>query len=150
ACARRHYEAALELNRAMEAWPWLARTRLRYGASLLSSKDPEDEKKARTLLRDAEQLAGRLDMRQVASEARHLLGGNDDERNGFPDDLTAREVDVLRLIAIGRSNKDISTVLSISLNTVATHVRNILTKTHCANRTEAAAYAMRSGLAPRP
>jgi len=39
-------------------------------------------------------------------------------------------------------------VLSISLNTVATHVRNILAKTGCVNRTEAAAYAMRRGLAP--
>jgi DNA-binding NarL/FixJ family response regulator len=65
-----------------------------------------------------------------------------------PDDLTAREAEVLRLIAIGRSNADIATVLSISLNTVATHVRNILAKTGCANRTEAAAYAMRRGLAP--
>ena len=37
--------------------------------------------------------------------------------------------------------KDVSKVLSISLNTVATHVRNILTKTECANRTEAALYA---------
>jgi len=64
------------------------------------------------------------------------------------DDLTAREAEVLRLIAIGRSNADIATVLSISLNTVATHVRNILAKTGCANRTEAAAYAMRHGLAP--
>jgi DNA-binding NarL/FixJ family response regulator len=54
----------------------------------------------------------------------------------------------LRLIAIGRSNADIATVLSISLNTVATHVRNILAKTGCANRTEAAAYAMRRGLTP--
>ncbi len=53
---------------------------------------------------------------------------------------------MLRLIAIGRSNRDIGTVLSISLNTVATHVRNILTKTDCANRTEAAAYASRNKL----
>jgi len=41
---------------------------------------------------------------------------------------------------------DIALVLEISLNTVATHVRNILAKTGCANRTEAAAYAMRHGL----
>jgi DNA-binding NarL/FixJ family response regulator len=54
-------------------------------------------------------------------------------------------MEVLELLAIGRSNKDISTVLSISLNTVATHVRSILAKTGCANRTEAAAYAMRQG-----
>jgi DNA-binding CsgD family transcriptional regulator len=67
---------------------------------------------------------------------------------GAPDDLTAREAEVLRLIAIGRSNADIAMALSITLNTVATHVRNILAKTGCANRTEAAAYAMRHGLAP--
>jgi DNA-binding NarL/FixJ family response regulator len=54
---------------------------------------------------------------------------------------------VLRLIAIGRSNADIALALSISLNTVATHVRNILAKTGCANRTEAAANAMRRGVA---
>jgi DNA-binding CsgD family transcriptional regulator len=62
--------------------------------------------------------------------------------------LTQREAEVLRLIAIGRSNADIALVLSISLNTVATHVRNILAKTGCANRTEAAAYAMRNKLTP--
>jgi DNA-binding CsgD family transcriptional regulator len=49
-------------------------------------------------------------------------------------------------MAIGRTNKDISIVLAISLNTVATHVRSILEKTGAANRTEAAAYAMRVGL----
>jgi len=61
------------------------------------------------------------------------------------DELTAREIEVLGLIVIGRSNADISLALSISLNTVATHVRNILTKTGCANRTEA---AMPKGLTP--
>jgi DNA-binding CsgD family transcriptional regulator len=50
---------------------------------------------------------------------------------------------VLRLIAAGKSNRDIADTLFISLNTVATHVRNILTKTGCTNRTEAAACALR-------
>jgi DNA-binding NarL/FixJ family response regulator len=67
-------------------------------------------------------------------------------RGTLPDGLTAREVEVLRLLALGRSNKDISLVLSISLNTVATHVRSILTKTQSANRTEAATYAIQQGL----
>jgi DNA-binding NarL/FixJ family response regulator len=62
------------------------------------------------------------------------------------DDLSQREVEVLRLLAAGRSNRDIADALYISLNTVATHVHNILTKTGTANRTEAAAYAMRHGL----
>lgn len=62
------------------------------------------------------------------------------------DDLSPREVDVLRLIAAGKSNQEIADTLCISLNTVATHVRNILAKTGSANRTEAAAYAMRCGI----
>ena len=47
---------------------------------------------------------------------------------------------------MGRTNKDVSLVLAMSLNTVATHVRSILNKTQCANRTEAARYAIRHRL----
>jgi NarL family two-component system response regulator LiaR len=65
------------------------------------------------------------------------------------DELSPRELEVLRLMAAGKSNREIAEALFISLNTVATHVRNILTKTACANRTEAAAYAMRHGLTER-
>lgn len=63
-----------------------------------------------------------------------------------PDRLTPREVEVLRLIASGRSNQEIATELVISFNTVTNHVKNILGKTGCANRTEAAAYAIPRGL----
>jgi NarL family two-component system response regulator LiaR len=65
------------------------------------------------------------------------------------DDLSPRELEVLRLMAAGKSNREIAEALFISLNTVATHVRNILTKAGCANRAEAAAYAMRHGLTER-
>jgi DNA-binding NarL/FixJ family response regulator len=61
--------------------------------------------------------------------------------------LTARETEVLRLIAAGRSNPQIAEELVISLNTVQRHVSNILTKTGAANRTEAALYARDRGLA---
>ena len=64
----------------------------------------------------------------------------------LPDNLTPREAEVLRLLAIGRGNADIAMALEISHSTVATHVHNILTKTGCANRTEAAAYAVRNSL----
>jgi DNA-binding CsgD family transcriptional regulator len=60
--------------------------------------------------------------------------------------LSAREVEVLRLIAAGKSNPQIAEALVISLNTVQRHVSNILAKTGAANRTEAAAYAHRNGL----
>jgi pimeloyl-ACP methyl ester carboxylesterase/DNA-binding CsgD family transcriptional regulator len=62
------------------------------------------------------------------------------------DQLTARENEVLRLIAEGKSNREIADTLVISINTVTNHVKSILGKTGAANRTEAAAYAHRHGL----
>lgn len=64
----------------------------------------------------------------------------------YPCGLTPREVDVLRLIAAGKSHRHIVDILYISPYTVANHVHNILTKTQTANRTKAAAFAMRHGL----
>jgi NarL family two-component system response regulator LiaR len=61
--------------------------------------------------------------------------------------LTARELKVLRLIAEGLSNHDIAKKLFISEPTVRTHVSNILRKLHLDNRTQAALYALREGLA---
>ncbi len=64
----------------------------------------------------------------------------------LPDHLSAREVEVLRLVATGRSNREIGGALFISENTVANHMRAILRKTGTANRTEASLYAARQGL----
>jgi NarL family two-component system response regulator LiaR len=58
-------------------------------------------------------------------------------------DLTERELEVLTLIAHGKSNKDISEVLVLSEKTVKTHVSNILQKLHLSDRTQAAVYALR-------
>lgn len=62
--------------------------------------------------------------------------------------LTPREVEVLALIARGRSNKEIAVDLHISVKTVKTHVSNILGKLHMMDRTQAAIYAVRQGLGP--
>jgi two-component system, NarL family, response regulator LiaR len=62
--------------------------------------------------------------------------------------LTEREMDVLRLIAKGQSNKEIADTLIISEKTVKTHVSNILSKLHLADRTQAAIYALRQRLVP--
>ncbi|HMP40772.1 MAG TPA: response regulator transcription factor, partial [Roseiflexaceae bacterium] len=62
--------------------------------------------------------------------------------------LTEREMDVLRLIARGKSNKEIADALVISEKTVKTHVSNILSKLHLADRTQAAIYALRQRLVP--
>ena len=61
--------------------------------------------------------------------------------------LTPRELDTLRLIARGLSNQEIAETLSVHERTVAKYVSNILDKLHVANRTQAALYAVREGLA---
>ena len=63
------------------------------------------------------------------------------------DPLTEREVQVLVLVAQGMSNQEIADTLVISERTVRTHVSNILSKLHLANRTQAALYALKEGLA---
>jgi DNA-binding NarL/FixJ family response regulator len=62
--------------------------------------------------------------------------------------LTDREVEVLRLVARGRANREIADELVISENTVKNHVRNILEKLHLHSRVEAAVYAHRQHLLP--
>ncbi len=62
------------------------------------------------------------------------------------DPLTEREVEVLRLVARGLSNQEIADDLVVSERTVRTHVSNILSKLHLANRTQAALYALKEGL----
>ena len=57
-----------------------------------------------------------------------------------------REAQILRLVARGLSNREIGAELFISEHTAANHVRSILRKTGCANRTEAASYAHRHAL----
>jgi NarL family two-component system response regulator LiaR len=64
-----------------------------------------------------------------------------------PDPLTQRELEVLRLVAQGKSNKEIAEQLVIADETVHTHVSNILNKLHLASRTQAALYALKEGIA---
>lgn len=82
----------------------------------------------------------------IASKLMRDLQGSSD-LPPTPDPLTAREVDVLRLVAQGLTNSEIADSLTVSEGTVRTHVSNILSKLHLANRTQAALYALREGLA---
>jgi NarL family two-component system response regulator LiaR len=75
-------------------------------------------------------------MQEVAAPGRRVAGGH----------LTERELDVLRQLARGRSNREIAKELSIAEKTVKTHVSNILAKLHLADRTQAALYAVREGI----
>jgi NarL family two-component system response regulator LiaR len=69
------------------------------------------------------------------------------QRPPTPDPLTGREMEVLRLLAQGKSNREIADQLVITELTVRTHVSNILGKLHLASRTQAALYALKEGLA---
>jgi DNA-binding NarL/FixJ family response regulator len=72
------------------------------------------------------------------------------QRSAAPDfsekSLTHREIDVLKCLAEGQSNREIAMKLSISTRTVTTHVRNILDKLELDNRTQAALYAVEHGI----
>ena len=82
----------------------------------------------------------------VAARLMQEVAGGE-RRTPPPSGLTERELDVLRLIARGLPNKLIARELTVSEKTVKTHVSNILAKLHLADRTQAALYAVREGLA---
>lgn len=84
---------------------------------------------------------------------RELLSGADGAEPVLPDarisTLTVRELQVVRLVADGRSNDEIARELFVSPRTVHTHVSNALRKTGCSNRTELAVLAVHDGAAPQ-
>ena len=116
--------------------------------ALLALDRPGDRQQAAVLLGQAAATAKELGIHGLGERANALLKGLAAPAvPAWPAGLTGREVEVLRLIAAGHSNKAIAQALYISPNTVLRHVSNIFTKTGVANRAEAAAYATRHGLA---
>jgi DNA-binding CsgD family transcriptional regulator len=146
--SERHFEAALEMNGRQAARPWLAHTQHQFAAMLLARGRGEDRARAAGLLDEAFAAGQALGMRALAERAAALReqplppAGKD----AYPAGLSRREVEVLRLVAAGKGNREIAARLFVSPNTVANHVRSILTKTNTANRTEAAAFAVRQAL----
>ena len=158
--AERHFEAALAMNERQGARPALARVRLHFAQMLARRGEQSDAERAHTLLDAAANDVGQLGMAGVAAAvaaeratlALALAETTERVPQRLPAGLSAREVQVLQLVALGRSNREIAQALFVSPNTVANHVSNILGKTGSANRTEAAAFANRhlpvSGGAP--
>ena len=144
--AQAHFEAALAMDQHTGARVWLAHTRHDYARMLLRRGHEGDAARARELLEPALADSTALGMQALTPRITALIQEIEAPRSAYPCGLTEREVEVLRLIAMGRNNREIGQVLSISPNTVANHVRNILEKTYTANRTEAAAFANREGL----
>ena len=142
--AETHFERAMELNTRLGARTWMAHTAYEHGRMLVrQGRDGRD--RAGELLGDADRLAEEIGMPALLARIRSL--GAPRPVAGPPDGLSFREVQILGLVARGLSNREIGGSLFISEHTAANHIRSILRKTGCANRTEAASYAHRHGLA---
>ncbi len=144
--AEEHFERGMELNRRMGSATWLAHTGYEYARSLLA-RPGGDRFRAQALLTEAGGLAERIGMAALLTRIRALGSAAPTAAAELPDGLSPREVQILALVAQGLSNRQVGAELSISEHTAANHVRSILRKTGCANRTEAASYAHRHGLA---
>jgi DNA-binding CsgD family transcriptional regulator len=143
-----HFERALAVNRKMGAATWTAHTLFAYGRTLRMRARGSDARQVSELLSEAASLAAQIGIPALVARAR-VLGARFEAVSTPPDDLSWREVEILRLVAAGLSNRQIGEQLSISGHTVANHVRSILRKTGAANRTEAAGYAYRKALVDR-
>ena len=144
-----HFEDSLEFCRKAGYRPNLAWTCYDYAGVLCQRDGPGDRERATALLEDALSIATELGMKPLMERVavrQEDLEAPPHVPATYPDGLTQREVEVLRLLALGRNNREVAEELVISLRTVAHHVTSILTKTGSANRTEAAAYAARQGL----
>ena len=146
--AQHHFEFALDFDERSGGPPWLARSRCDYAEVLVQRSDSGDRDRARGLATAALDAARALGLASIEERAlalqRQLAEGA-----GLPArtaGLSAREVQVLRLVAAGKTNSEIAAALCRSPATVAIHVRNILGKTQSSNRAEAAAFAARHGL----
>ncbi|WP_210583960.1 helix-turn-helix transcriptional regulator [Streptomyces sp. GESEQ-35] len=127
-----------------------ARCRLRYAEALLAADRREE---AAVEAGAAREMAVELRATPLLERADALIrrGRLSDTGSHSPSLLTAREQDVLRLLALGRSNRQIGEELFITGKTASVHVSNILGKLSAASRTEAVAIAYRRGLiTPEP
>jgi len=137
---------ALEsLRRASAIWHEIklpyetARARMLFGVALRSAGDEED---AVLELRAARSTFERLGAAPDAAKAAELLA----DQAELPRGLTAREAEVLRLVATGKTNRDIAVELVISEHTVARHLQNIFAKLDVSSRAAATAFAFEHDL----
>lgn len=140
-------DAADALRTAFAMWQDLklpyeaARVRAEHGRALLACGDEEAGVRAvRSAATALEELGAVPEARRVAAIAPSHAGS-------LPAGLTAREADVLRLVAAGKTNREIAAELFISEHTVARHLQNMFAKLGVSTRSGATAYAYEHGLA---
>ncbi len=144
-----HFEDSLEFCRKAGYRPNLAWTCYDYAGALLQRNNPADHDQALSLLNDSLSISTELGMRPLMERTQERLdriGSAAPETPDYPNDLSQREVEVLRLLALGKSNREIGDELVITEGTVRRHVSNVYDKIGVSNRTEATRYALREGL----
>ena len=144
-----YFEEALDFCHQADYLPELAWSCHDYAEMLCRRSDCEGVQKAATLIGEALPIARDVGMQPLADRLealRQQVAAAARGRPRYPDGLTKREMEVLRLIAAGKSNQAIADALFISPSTVAHHVSHIFAKTGVSNRAEAATYAARHGL----
>ena len=155
------FQQAVEINcqyglvydqaRALYQWAVMRLDRAARSPSTASGRaeSREDRQRGLDLLDQSLALFQRCDAKKDIEQVvarQQQVESQPEQPPAYPDGLTEREVEVLRLVAAGKSNPAIGEELFISPRTVTTHVSNILNKINAANRAEAATYASRQGL----
>ncbi len=144
-----HFEASLVLCRKGGYRPELAWTCCDYADCLLQRSAPGDRVKARSLLEESLSISAEVGMRPLMERAKERLEQIEAQpvaAPAYPDGLSQREVEVLQLIAAGKTNLQISEDLVIAEGTARRHVANIYEKIGAVNRAEATRYALRESL----
>ena len=144
-----HFEEARVFSSTAGYKPELAWTLYDYADALLEHNGAGEHDKALSLLDESLAISSELGMGPLVERVIALQERAETKPGrgrAYPDGLTHREVEVLRLISGGKTDREIGEELFISVNTVGNHVRNILNKTNSANRAEAASYANQRGL----
>jgi DNA-binding CsgD family transcriptional regulator/tetratricopeptide (TPR) repeat protein len=148
--AEQHFKNALERNTRWEIWPYAAHSRYAWAEMLERRKEPADIPQAIKMNQEALDAATQMGMHRLARMSRNLQErlnqAMEKSTVRTQDGLSSREIEVLRLIADGMSDRAIAERLFISPRTVGSHVSNILTKLNVTTRAEAAVVAVRRAI----
>ena len=148
-----HFEDAVSFCRKSGYRPELAWVCYDYTDCLLARNRTGDRAKARTLLNESMTISTDLGMRPLMERVTGKLEGiqaQPIETPASPAGLSDREIEVLRLLAAGKSNAVIAAELVLSVRTVERHIANIYSKTDSHGRAEATAFAYTNGLISSP
>ena len=127
-----HFEEALNFCRKAGFTPELAWSCCDYADCLLQRDKFGDRQQVISLLDESFHISEELEMRPLMErvvDRQRLVGSRQETGPDYPDGLSHREIEVLRLVAAGKTNQEIAEELVITISTVANHVANILSKT---------------------